>query len=355
MNKNFMLTNLKNLNPYETINKKQKDFFRLNLKKLTKYHYQKSKEYRKFLVQKKYDLKNDKLSDFPFLPTNIFKEINLKSFKDDKIFKILTSSGTSGRNLSKIYLDHNNAQNQIVVLSKIIGTILGEKRLPMLIIDQDPKNVTNIFSARIAAINGFSIFGYDHTFILDEKNKIDKKKLKLFLKKHSKQKFFIFGFTSLVFSCFFEELKNEIVDFSGGILLHGGGWKKIEDKKIDNCSFKNFLKKKFNLNEVYNYYGMVEQTGSIFLECKYCSYFVTSNFSDILIRDKNFNILENGQKGLVQLFSLLPTSYPGHILLTEDIGEIAETNDCVCSRVGKRFKIYGRAVKSEIKGCSDTL
>ena len=42
MNKNFMPTNLKNLNPYETINKKQKDFFRLNLKKLTKHHYQKS-------------------------------------------------------------------------------------------------------------------------------------------------------------------------------------------------------------------------------------------------------------------------------------------------------------------------
>ena len=48
-----MPINLKNLNPYETINKKQKDFFRLNLKKLTKHHYQKSKEYRKFLVQKK--------------------------------------------------------------------------------------------------------------------------------------------------------------------------------------------------------------------------------------------------------------------------------------------------------------
>ena len=43
-----------------------------------------------------------------------------------------------------------------------------------------------------------------------------------------------------------------------------------------------------------------------------------------LIRDKNFNILEKNQKGLVQLISLLPTSYPGHNILTEDVGEIID-------------------------------
>ena len=79
---------------------------------------------------------------------------------------------------------------------------------------------------------------------------------------------------------------------------------------------------KTNLENIYNYYGLIEQTGSIFLECKKCSCFVTSNFSDILIRDKHFNVLKNKKKGFIQLFSLLPTSYPGHSILTEDIGEI---------------------------------
>ena len=137
--------------------------------------------------------------------------------------------------------------------------------------------------------------------------------------------------------------------------MHGGGWKKLEKKKINNFKFKKLLIEKFNFKEIYNYYGMVEQTGSIFLECKYCFHFVTSSYSKVLIRDKNFNILKNGEKGLLQLFSLLPTSYPGHNILTEDIGEIPKFNNCVCSKKGTRFKVYGRAVKSELKGCSDTI
>ncbi len=350
-----MITNFRNSHPYNLNNKKQDDFFCQNLKKLTQHHYEHSPEYKKFLVQNNYNLKNEELSNFPFLPSNIFKEINLKSIKNNKVYKILTSSGTSGKNLSKIYLDRNNAQNQIIVLSKLVGTILGDQRLPMLIIDQNPQTVSNVFSARIAAINGFSIFGRDYTFIINSKGQIDHKKLKSFLKKYSNKPFFVFGFTSLVYKCFFEMLKNSNYSLSGGILLHGGGWKKLERKKIDNNIFKKVLFKKFNFQEVYNYYGMVEQTGSIFLECKHCSYFVTSSYSNVLIRDKNFNIIENGKRGLIQLFSLLPTSYPGHNILTEDIGEIAKYNDCSCSKKGIRFKVYGRTKKSEIKGCSDTI
>ncbi len=142
-------------------------------------------------------------------------------------------------------------------------------------------------------------------------------------------------------------------NFNNGILLHGGGWKKMEKLKINNKTFKQKLRNKFKLKNVYNYYGLVEQTGSIFLECK-CGYFITSNFSDILIRDKNFNILQNGNKGFIQLFSLLPTSYPGHSILTEDIGEIVEKKNCNCPLNGKRFLVHGRIKEAEIRGCSDT-
>ena len=45
------------------------------------------------------------------------------------------SSGTSGQEVSKIYLDKENAFLQTKVLTKIVSTVLGNKRLPMLIID----------------------------------------------------------------------------------------------------------------------------------------------------------------------------------------------------------------------------
>ena len=124
--------------------------------------------------------------------------------------------------------------------------------------------------------------------------------------------------------------------------------------KINNKTFKQKLFSKIKLKNIYNYYGLVEQTGSIFIECKKCKCFVTSVFSDILIRDKYFNVVKNGKKGLIQLFSLLPTSYPGHNILTEDIGEIVRDNGCQCGLLGKQFLVHGRAEQSEIRGCSDT-
>ena len=175
-----------------------------------------------------------------------------------------------------------------------------------------------------------------------------------FLKKYSKEKFFIFGFTSLIFENLIKKISTNLTDFSfeNAILLHGGGWKKLEELKISNNLFKKKLFKKFKINNIYNYYGLVEQTGSIFIECN-CGNFLTSNFSDILIRDRKFNVLKNGKRGLIQLFSLLPTSYPGHSILTEHIGEIPKENNCECKNRGKRFLVYGRTEKSEIRGCSD--
>ena len=123
--------------------------------------------------------------------------------------------------------------------------------------------------------------------------------------------------------------------------------------KINNYQFKKKLSGKLKINNIYNYYGLVEQTGSIFIESKDCGYFHTSIFSDILIRDHNFNVLKKNEKGLIQLFSVLPTSYPGHNILTEDIGELKGEDDCKCGLKGKYFLVHGRSEKSEIRGCSD--
>ena len=80
-----------------------------------------------------------------------------------------------------------------------------------------------------------------------------------------------------------------------------------------------------------------------------------SNYSDVLIRKfEDFSEAEVGQKGLIELVSLLPTSYPGHALLTEDEGVILGIDDCPCGRFGKYFKIHGRIPGAELRGCSDT-
>ena len=49
-----------------------------------------------------YKKKINKLENVPFLPINLFKDLNLKSISKSEVFKILHSSGTSG-NVSKIF------------------------------------------------------------------------------------------------------------------------------------------------------------------------------------------------------------------------------------------------------------
>ena len=343
--------------PYSMDKQNKKFFFKNYLNQLTLHHLNNSKEYKKLINYLGYSSKKkNEIEKIPFIPVRLFKELSLLSVKKDKVIKVLSSSGTTGSKTSKIYLDKKNALNQVKVLQKIINKILGSERLPMLIIDKDIKNFDRSnFNARIAAINGFSLFGKEHTFLLNEKNEIDYVKLNKFLSKYGNNKFFIFGFTSFIYENLIEKLKIKKINlnFKNAILLHGGGWKKLENKKISNEIFKEKIFKKLKLKNVFNYYGLVEQTGSIFIECK-CGYFITSNFSDVLVRDSNFNLLKSNKKGFLQLFSLLPTSYPGHNILTEDIGEIIENKNCSCSINGKRFLVHGRTEKAEIRGCSDT-
>ena len=74
--------------------------------------------------------------------------------------------------------------------------------------------------------------------------------------------------------------------------------------------------------------------------------------ADIIIRDSNGNFCENGKKGLIQSISPLPLSYPGHSLLTEDIG-LVFPSPCKCGLKTKRFKVIGRLNKLQARGCSD--
>ena len=70
---------------------------------------------------------------------------------------------------------------------------------------------------------------------------------------------------------------------------------------------------------------------------------------------KNWKVIDEiGKAGVIETVSVLPKSYPGHIILTEDEGIILGVDDCACGRKGKYFKILGRLPKAEIRGCSDT-
>ena len=126
---------------------------------------------------------------------------------------------------------------------------------------------------------------------------------------------------------------------------------KLIDESVSNDIFKNKVTEICGIERIINYYGMVEQTGSIFIECEEGN-LKTSIFSDVIIRNNDFKECTYNEPGIIQVMSLLPSSYPGHSLITEDTGELV---DCKCKSKGKCFIVHGRIKEAEIRGCSDTI
>jgi len=352
------LEEVMNIDPYALDKEAKKTFLFPQLNHLIQLHVEKSSEYRHILQAlglPKGTFEN--LEDFPYLPVRLFKEFNLKSCSEDAIVKTLTSSGTTSQKVSKVYLDATTAILQTKALVKIMQSFLGKKRLPMMIIDSESVlRDRKMFSARGAGILGLSSFGRNHTYVLDETMQLDLSKVERFLDEFGDAPFLIFGFTFMIWEYFYETLRRNgrTVDMHNGILIHSGGWKKLIEKAVDNATFKAKIASIAGLNNIHNFYGMVEQVGSIFVECE-AGNLHAPVFADILIRDPmTLTYLPFGKEGLIEVFSVLPHSYPGHVLLTEDVGTILGEDDCRCGRKGKYFKVRGRLAKAELRGCSDT-
>jgi len=293
----------------------------------------------------------------PFLPVALFKELDLMSIDASEVVKTMTSSGTTGQEVSKIYLDKSTASNQQKTLAKIVSEFTGASRMPMLIIDS-PSVLKDrkMFSARGAGILGFSIFGSDRIYALNDKMEPDIPAVEAFLEKHESKRILIFGFTFIVWQHFYlEMLKHNFKhNLHNGILIHGGGWKRLISEAVSKADFKQRLNDVCGLSDIHDYYGMVEQTGCIYMECEH-GYLHASIYSDVITRRYiDFSPCEYGEPGIIQVVSVLPESYPGHSLLTEDEGVIIGEDDCLCGRKGKYFLISGRLKQAEVRGCSDT-
>jgi phenylacetate-coenzyme A ligase PaaK-like adenylate-forming protein len=345
-------------NPYE-LNKSEKDaLLTKELLQLTRMHAENCVPYRNIL--KGLDFHEDNVNgveDIPFFPVRMFKELDLLSIPKEEVFKTMTSSGTTGQAVSKIYVDKETAMIQQKVMVKILSDYMGKKRLPMLIIDS-PAVVKNrsLFSARGAAIIGLNVMSRSMTYALNEDMSFNVDILDEFMEKNQGQKFLIFGFTFLVWQHFYKELckLGKKYDMSNAWLMTGGGWKKLESEQISREQFKKCFQDICGIQHFLDHYGMVEQTGCIYAECE-CGHLHASIYSDVIPRRyEDFSPCEVGEKGILQVVSVLPHSYPGHSLLTEDEGMVLGVDDCPCGRKGKYIQIMGRIKNAELRGCSDT-
>ncbi len=347
--------------PYGLPQAKKREILVQRTRALTAHHYEHCTSYRDIvdrLFGGQRALNFERLEDAPFLPVSLFKTRELRSVQSSAVVKTMTSSGTTGSAVSRIYLDGATAQLQTTVLVKIMQHYLGVDRRPMVFIDHPGVIRDRLsFAARGAGILGMLPFGRRPFYALREDMSLDLDGLTAYLDAAGVQPPVLFGFTFMVWQHFVGALETlgRRLSVKNAVLLHSGGWKKLEALRVSQAEFRQRIFDATGIAQVINYYGMVEQVGSVYLENP-LHHLHASNYSDVIIRDPHtLAPLPAGEPGLIQVVSALPTSYPGHSLLTEDIGVLEGCDNPATGMHGQYFRIVGRVPKAELRGCSDTF
>ena len=138
-------------------------------------------------------------------------------------------------------------------------------------------------------------------------------------------------------------------------VLHSGGWKRLEQQAVTKDVFIRGVAAVLgcSANRIIDYYGLVENVGVIYPDCQHGNKHVPA-FAEVIVRNPlTLAPVAAGERGLLQVCSALPTSFPGFLLLTEDLAEIIGHDGCPCGRRGTHFRFAGRVPKAEVRGCGN--
>ncbi len=184
-----MLEDLKtwfSIEPYSLTSTEKEIRLRSRLLSLTEHHRKNCLEYARFLNLINFDeTKVETTADIPFFPVRLFKLYELLSVERSSVFKIMTSSGTSGQKVSKIFLDKATAMLQQQIFLRLLSDFIGHQRVSMLVIDS-PSVLKDrkLFSARGGTIIGLSFAARETIYALKEDMSLNLDNVRYFCEKY---------------------------------------------------------------------------------------------------------------------------------------------------------------------------
>jgi len=304
------------------------------------------------------------VEDVPFIPVQMFRYFDLSTNLDEKIARIIKSSGTTSGSQSMIPISKETAANQMKGLKSILEDYMGQKRRVMIAIDHmginDPKKE---ITARGAGVRGFSLFAKEILYVLKEYSNgelvLDMPVIEKLQKEYADKDVYAFGFTYIIWKTFCKQMKEKglRLKFNDAIVFHGGGWKKLTAERVSKDEFSRTVADLIGTKpeRIHDFYGMAEQTGIIFIDCEHGNKHVP-NFSQVIVRDmRTLKPCKVGEKGLIEVMGVLSNSYYSYAVLTEDIGHLEGIDGCPCGRKGRYFRFDSRVERAELRGCGDTF
>jgi hypothetical protein len=219
----------------------------------------------------------------------------------------------------------------------------------------------NALGARGAAIQGLQPFASETAYCLNLDDQgdltLDQEKLKEFARGREDTELLVYGFTFILWNHLVKPLMADgnCLNLPRVRILHSGGWKRLQDQAVEKTEFNKQLAQVFGCSpdRVIDFYGMVESVGVIFPDCSEGNKHGPA-FGDVIVRNPlTLQPVAVGAHGIVQVCSVLPTSFPGNLLLTEDLAQVIAYDGCPCGRRGISFRFAGRIPKAEVRGCGN--
>lgn len=305
----------------------------------------------------------NRVADLPFLPVSLLKANPPLSFiASGDVKRTLTSSATTSQSPSRVVLDAATSRRMTKGVVTIVRDFIGTSRRPYLVVDtQDTMRSGGDLGARGAAIQGLHPFASQATYCLNANGQgdleLDCKKLLEFAEAHRDDEILVYGFTYILWNYLVKPLlaNNMCLNLARVKILHSGGWKRLQEQAVEKTVFNQQLAGVVGCSPecVIDFYGMVESVGVIFPDCAAGNKH-TPAFGEVIVRDPlTLEPAEAGGYGIVQVCSILPTSFPGNLLLTEDMAQVIGYDDCPCGRRGISFRFAGRVPKAEVRGCGN--
>jgi hypothetical protein len=299
----------------------------------------------------------------PYLPVGVLKaNPPLSLVSPEEIKRTLTSSATTSQSPSRVAIDLPTSRRMTKGVINIVRDFIGTSRRPYLVVDvAGMTGASSEMGARGAAIQGLQPFASDvkYCLALDAKGELqlDKTILEEFTRNWQGAEVLVYGFTYILWNHLVKPLLAEGVylNMPKVHILHSGGWKRLQEQAVEKSFFNEGLAKVFGCapGRVVDFYGMVESVGVIFPDCAEGNKHAPA-FGEVIVRNPlTLEPVGPEEFGIVQVCSILPTSFPGHLLLTEDLARVIAYDGCPCGRRGISFRFAGRVPKAEVRGCGN--
>jgi len=332
--------------------KKADEYFKAAINFIFKLHYKNSKFYRSYCDLKGISPSNRKDSKknyykIPFLFEDYFKEEKILSKEEEDIFINISWYDKGGN----VFLDKNTfmrLEDCNINLIQHTDCFKKLKNYNFFSFLCNPEEVHcsfinfywNILCKSIKLEEGFFVYNDLNDYFAFQfnfqkaKNNLEK------LSKKGKPIIILGNYGSL--HKFLYEFKNQsknklsLPEDSCILLLTDI----LKPKNLDFSvsDIKSSLNKTFAVpgNKIRNIYFKMEH-GLFYISCKAENYHIPT-FSRVLIRNPvTMDIVPEEEVGFIQLLTPIIESYPGHSLLTSDIGSVK--SQCECGYKGKVFKV----------------